>query len=117
MAIRLSGCPFIAPLDADDFFLDGRFAHMDFAAGNWDVIGDNILFVAENGARALVGEPAIPGGGEIGGLDLTRFVMGNLSKPGRPRGEQIGRASCRERVWQYVKISVVAVAFKKKNKK
>ena len=87
MAIRLSGCPFIAPLDADDFFLDGRFAHMDFAAGNWDVIGDNILFVAENGARALVGEPAIPGGGEIGGLDLTRFVMGNLSKPGRPRGE------------------------------
>src|SRR3546814_11482813 len=30
-------------------------------------------------------------------------------------GEQIGRASCRERVCQYVKISVVAVALKKKS--
>src|SRR3546814_14278766 len=29
---------------------------------------------------------------------------------------QIGRASCRERVCQYVEISVVAVALKKKNK-
>src|SRR3546814_14082566 len=30
--------------------------------------------------------------------------------------EKIGRASCRERVCQYVYISVVAVAFKKKTK-
>src|SRR3546814_16620592 len=30
---------------------------------------------------------------------------------------QIGRASCRERVCQYVSISVVAVELKKKNKK
>src|SRR3546814_15284083 len=29
--------------------------------------------------------------------------------------EEIGRASCRERVCQYVSISVVAVPFKKKN--
>src|SRR3546814_12433328 len=28
---------------------------------------------------------------------------------------QIGRASCRERVWQYVMISVVAVSLQKKN--
>src|SRR3546814_20458610 len=31
-------------------------------------------------------------------------------------GHEIGRASCRERVCQYVSISVVAVSFKKKNK-
>src|SRR3546814_12033411 len=30
---------------------------------------------------------------------------------------EIGRASCRERVWQYVEISVVAVSLKKKNNK
>src|SRR3546814_13894702 len=30
------------------------------------------------------------------------------------RSEEIGRASCRERVWQYVSISVVAVSLKKK---
>src|SRR3546814_19227933 len=38
---------------------------------------------------------------------------------GRPqgaRGEQIGRASCRERVCQYVEISVVAVSLKKKSR-
>src|SRR3546814_14421158 len=29
-------------------------------------------------------------------------------------GEEIGRASCRERVWKYVKISVVAGSLKKK---
>src|SRR3546814_16170211 len=32
-------------------------------------------------------------------------------------GDEIGRASCRERVCPYVSISVVAVSFKKKNKK
>src|SRR3546814_17657835 len=31
------------------------------------------------------------------------------------REGQIGRASCRERVWKYVEISVVAVSLKKKN--
>src|SRR3546814_12078386 len=31
------------------------------------------------------------------------------------RGQEIGRASCRERVCQYVSISVVAVSLKKKN--
>src|SRR3546814_11596095 len=36
---------------------------------------------------------------------------------GFPRLDQIGRASCRERVWQYVLFSVVDVSLKKKNKK
>src|SRR3546814_18666232 len=35
---------------------------------------------------------------------------------GRQPGK-IGRASCRERVWQYVSISVVAGSLKKNNKK
>src|SRR6056297_3787807 len=39
-----------------------------------------------------------------------------LRGAGGPRPE-IGRASCRERVWQYVSISVVAVSLKKKKKK
>src|SRR3546814_19160165 len=33
------------------------------------------------------------------------------------RDDQIGSASCRKRVWKYVKISVVAVSKKKKKKK
>src|SRR3546814_20549495 len=38
-----------------------------------------------------------------------------LAAAGRRMHEQIGRASCRERVCQYVSISVVAVSFNKKN--
>src|SRR3546814_18492033 len=37
--------------------------------------------------------------------------------PDEGRPEQIGRASCRERVCQYVLISVVAVSLKQKKKK
>src|SRR3546814_16904157 len=46
----------------------------------------------------------------------TRGVHSRRSDHRRlaPGGREIGRASCRERVWQYVEISVVAVALKKK---
>src|SRR3546814_12993312 len=39
-----------------------------------------------------------------------------LSFPRSAQGDKIGRASCRERVCQYVKISVAAEALKKKIK-
>src|SRR3546814_16296801 len=43
---------------------------------------------------------------------------GPSSAPPRlPDRDQIGRASCRDRVCQYVSISVVAVSLKKKNQK
>src|SRR3546814_14039685 len=48
------------------------------------------------------------------GVQLAREFV---EKPFVERGmvaDQIGRASCRARVWQYVSISVVAVALKKK---
>src|SRR3546814_14523874 len=62
--------------------------------------------------------------------DLARGAMNNVTVApitstvkglstevaiGSQQGE-IGRASCRESVWQYVSISVVAVSLKKKNK-
>src|SRR3546814_11887317 len=40
----------------------------------------------------------------------------SLQKQEREKGFQIGRASCRKRVCQYVSVSVVAVALKKQNK-
>src|SRR3546814_12435015 len=40
----------------------------------------------------------------------------DADRPGPDRGPEIGRASCRGRVGQYVSISVVAVSLKKKNK-
>src|SRR3546814_14533209 len=41
---------------------------------------------------------------------------GGIGSGKQPADRQIGRASCRERVCQYVEISVVAVSLKKKNK-
>src|SRR3546814_12064301 len=43
--------------------------------------------------------------------DDKEHVLADFTKA----GQKIGRASCRERVCQYVSISVVAVALKKKN--
>src|SRR3546814_19819626 len=54
--------------------------------------------------------------GERGELLTLRGVVGDGGLHGREQhGQKIGRASCRERVGQYVEISVVAVSLKKKN--
>src|SRR3546814_20865997 len=50
----------------------------------------------------------VPDGGSI--FFLSRLL-------GSGRAKQIGRASCRERVWPYVSIYVVPVHLKKKNKR
>src|SRR3546814_16362008 len=49
-------------------------------------------------------------------LERTREQFGHRARVTMGEAE-IGRASCRERVCQYVKISVVADALKKKKKK
>src|SRR3546814_10368316 len=41
-------------------------------------------------------------------------IKGAIANLGRQETMEIGRASCRARVWQYVEISVCAVALKKK---
>src|SRR3546814_402887 len=53
----------------------------------------------------------------IGGLKekLLAAVRGQLKSVLIPRDNEIGRASCRERVCQYVSISVVAVSVKTKS--
>src|SRR3546814_16930708 len=49
-------------------------------------------------------------------IGLEKFGQGRRQMTAT-EGGQIGRASCRERVCQYVKISVVAVSLKKKRHK
>src|SRR3546814_21102818 len=48
------------------------------------------------------------------GAGVARAV-GQAARGHRRRAREIGRASCRERVCQYLSISVVAESFKKKN--
>jgi succinoglycan biosynthesis protein ExoU len=83
-AIAHSESPLIAILDADDFFLPGRFARL-LEQRDWDLVADNIVFldgrheIAEPDVAEFDAAPRL--------LDLVDFVEGNISKRGAPRGE------------------------------
>jgi succinoglycan biosynthesis protein ExoU len=83
-AIAHSRAPLIAILDADDFFLKGRFGRL-LEQEDWDFIADNIVFID---ARSEAAEPNVP---EFEAaprfLDLRGFVEGNISRRGAARGE------------------------------
>jgi succinoglycan biosynthesis protein ExoU len=83
-AIAHSGAPLVAILDADDFFLPGRFTRLSDQQ-DWDLIADNIVFLD---ARYVTAEPDVA---EFDAaprlLELVEFVGGNISKRGAPRGE------------------------------
>jgi succinoglycan biosynthesis protein ExoU len=84
-AIARSSAPLIAILDADDFFLAGRFDTL-LHGDDWDFVADNIVFVDAHVAGR--GEPAVPHfADEPRFLDLPGFVEGNISRRGAPRGE------------------------------
>lgn len=82
-AIAHSTAPLIAILDADDFFLPGRF-DMLLAGADWDFVADNIVFIDARDAR----KPHVPAfAAEPRFLDLASFVEGNISRRGAGRGE------------------------------
>ena len=86
VAIAASDAAFIAILDADDFFLPGRFAAL-FAISDWDLVADNIVFVRDPGtvqhARAEIGRHRI----EPRRLTAIGFVEGSISQRGRYKHE------------------------------
>lgn len=83
-AIAQSSAPLIAILDADDFFLAGRFERLLDTDG-WDFIADNIVFID---ARCASIEPEVPEfAAEPRFLDLAGFIAGNISRRGASRGE------------------------------
>lgn len=85
VAIERSALPFISILDADDAFIRGRFAAL-IARRDWDLIADNIAFVGD-GTRNLIDLQVPPFRPNPRFLGLAEFVAGNISRPGRPRGE------------------------------
>lgn len=83
-AIAHSSAPSIAILDADDFFLKGRFSRV-LDADDWDFVADNIVFID---ARSEAVSPDVPEfAAEPRFLDLPAFVEGNISRRGASRGE------------------------------
>ncbi len=78
LAIAQSTAAFIAILDADDYFLPGRFTRL-FQHSDWDIIADNIVFVPDI-APGRVDPASLPqetAGSEA--LDLAAFVRGNIT--------------------------------------
>lgn len=83
-AIAHSVAPLIAVLDADDFFLPGRFDAL--AKGHdWDLVADNILFLEPDQADRAPTVPAFAP--EPRYLDLPAFVAGNISAREARRAE------------------------------
>jgi succinoglycan biosynthesis protein ExoU len=84
-AIAQSRAPLIAILDADDFFLRGRFDNM-LDGEDWDFVADNIVFIDERSADRA--EPAVPRFEAAPRfLGLSDFIDGNISRRGASRGE------------------------------
>lgn len=81
-AIAHSSSPLIAILDADDFFLEGRFERL-LDGDDWDFAADNILFV-ENPEQTGREPRFAP---DPRWLDLRSFVEGNISRRGVQRRE------------------------------
>jgi succinoglycan biosynthesis protein ExoU len=85
-AIARSTSPFISILDADDFFLEGRFRQL-LAGADWDFAADNIMLVGDDAAvdPTTIVAPRLAAEPEF--LDFDRFVEGNLSRRSVQRGE------------------------------
>lgn len=80
-------CAWVAILDADDFFLPGRFrAFSEEICAECDFVADNVLFVRDPD-WGVDGMP--PAGPLRSWRDITakEFVLGNLPRKGRNRGE------------------------------
>lgn len=85
LAFAHSRAPLLAILDADDFFLRGRFATM-LDGEDWDFVADNIVFIDERSVSQS--EPSVPRFAPSPRfLDAAGFINGNISRRGASRGE------------------------------
>ncbi|AKH42799.1 Putative glycosyltransferase EpsE [Croceibacterium atlanticum] len=87
-ALEESTAPYIAVLDADDYFLPGRFEAM-LREPDWDLCADNILFVANGADDGVVAVAQANPAAHSHPCDVSfeTFVLGNISQKGRWRGE------------------------------
>lgn len=86
VGIAASSAPFIALLDADDFFLAGRFKTM-FALSGWDACADNIAFINEEALLRFKPDDIQRFQAAPQQLTLVDFIERNISKRGRQRRE------------------------------
>jgi succinoglycan biosynthesis protein ExoU len=86
LAIDRSIAPLIGILDADDFLIPGRFAAL-LATSDWDLIADNVMFVAEGRDEPSLPRPVPRFMAEPADLRLPEFIEGNISRAHADRAE------------------------------
>jgi succinoglycan biosynthesis protein ExoU len=86
IAIGMGSAPLIAILDADDFFLPGRFAAL-LATPDWDLVADNIAFVDEARVDAVDVTRIAAHRIEPRSLTAGEFIQGCISRSDRYKGE------------------------------
>lgn len=87
VALDCSSAPLVAVLDADDVMMPGRFAALLDGPAGWDALADNVVFVSEEDAAAIDLPRAFEWSGEACALSPARFILGNIARANRPRGE------------------------------
>lgn len=85
-ALAQSMSPFVALLDSDDFFLEGRFRHL-LQQPDFDLIADNIAFVTEDALDALDLRSLHMPGAERSLLTASAFIEGNTKSQAPQRSE------------------------------
>jgi succinoglycan biosynthesis protein ExoU len=87
-ALEIAQSPLVCPLDADDYFLPGRIARLLAAtSGDWDLLADDIVIVPQKLRDVDVRLGAEGERRTTVDIGLADFVLGNISRPDRPRGE------------------------------
>lgn len=86
LAVAGSAAPLIAVLDADDFFLPGRFAAL-LAVPDWDMAADDIAFIDESEAHDVDLDRIAARRTRPRLLTAADFVEGSITRPGRHKGE------------------------------
>lgn len=85
-AIDRARAPFVAILDADDFFLPGRFAAL-FAIPDWDMAADDVAFVDQTRVDAIDWAALGPRPATVRRLSAAGFVAGCITRPGGHKRE------------------------------
>lgn len=86
--IARTTAPIIGLLDADDYLLPGRLERLlETSPEHWDMLADDILIVPEANVDLEFDIRAIRRGDPIRWLKLREFVLANISRPKRSRGE------------------------------
>lgn len=86
-ALEATASALVCILDADDFMLDGRIGRMLARFDNCDMLADDLFYTNDPDG------PVKPRGlfqlaeGDEEFLSFERFVEGNISRPGKARGE------------------------------